>query len=161
MTLINTTLCYIEKDDSYLMIHRNKKQNDCNKDKWIGIGGKFEEGESPEECCVREVKEETGLVLNSFEYRGIVTFVSKEQNEIYYELMHLFWSDDFSGDVNFSECNEGDLEWVKKEQMNNLPHWQGDELFLDLISKKSPFFSLKLVYEKGKLINHALTICQN
>lgn len=161
MNLINTSLCYIEKNDSYLMIHRTKKENDCNKDKWIGIGGKFEEGESPEECACREVLEETGITLNSFEYRGIVTFVSTDEKGVYYELMHLFWSNDFSqnGDA-LPECNEGDLEWVKKDKMNDLPHWKGDELFLDLIARNSPFFSLKLIYENGQLTDHKLTICQ-
>lgn len=161
MTAINTSLCYIEKDGCYLMLHRTKKENDYNKDKWIGIGGKFEEGESPEECACREVLEETGLQLNSFEYRGIVTFVSKDEKGTCYELMHLFWSNDFTQkEDKFSECDEGDLQWVKIEKMNDLPHWKGDELFLELIAKKSPFFSLKLIYENGQLIDHKLTICQ-
>lgn len=158
MLMINTTLCYIEKDDCYLMLHRVKKEKDYNKDKWIGIGGKFEEDESPEDCVKREVLEETGLKLNSAEYRGIVTFVSKEKRaegvESYYEFMHLFWSDDFEGKL--LECDEGDLQWVPKTKMNELPHWEGDEIFLDLLDKKVPFFSLKLVYEDGVLIKHEL-----
>lgn len=142
----NTTLIYIEKDSKYLMLHRTKKQNDYNHDKWIGIGGKFEETESPEECILREVKEETGLSLNGMEYRGIVTFVSDGN---FTEYMHIFWSDDFSGDL--LECDEGELEWIEKSRMNELPHWKGDEIFLKLIELKVPFFSLKLVYDSGNL----------
>ena len=152
--MINTTLCYLEKDKQYLMIHRIKKKNDCNHDKWIGIGGKFEEGESPEDCARREVFEETGLKVGKLEYRGIVTFVSKTGNEVYYELMHLFWSDDFDAVSSLPQCDEGELEWIPKSEMNKLPHWQGDEIFLDLIDQENqrvPFFSLKLVYENDKL----------
>lgn len=153
----NTTLCYIQKNNSYLMIHRTKKKNDYNKDKWIGIGGKIEEGESPKECIFREVKEETGLSLNSAEYRGIVTFVSQEKDEFYCEFMHLFWSNDFSGELsNLSFCDEGDLEWIPISKMNELPHWKGDEIFLDLIKSNYPFFSLKLVYKNGDLINYKI-----
>lgn len=128
------------------MLHRIKKQNDINKDKWIGIGGKFEEGESPEECALREVKEETGLTLKSYEYRGIVTFVSDNN---FTEFMHIFWSDDFEGEI--IDCDEGKLEWIEKSKLNDFEHWKGDEIFLDLINKKVPFFSLKLVYESGIL----------
>ncbi len=142
----NTSLCYIEKDKKYLMLHRTKKQNDYNHDKWIGIGGKFEEGESPEECILREVKEETGLILTSLDYRGIVTFVSDDN---FTEYMHIFYSDSFTG--NLIECDEGNLEWVDKEKMNDLPHWKGDEIFLKLLDKKVPFFSLKLIYTNGLL----------
>ena len=142
----NTSLCYIEKDKKYLMLHRTKKQNDYNHDKWIGIGGKFEEGESPEECILREVKEETGLILTSLDYRGIVTFVSDDN---FTEYMHIFYSDSFTG--NLIECDEGNLEWVDKEKMNDLPHWKGDEIFLELLDKKVPFFSLKLIYTNGLL----------
>ncbi len=161
--MINTTLCYIEKADSYLMIHRTKKKNDCNHDKWIGIGGKFEEGESPFDCVRREVCEETGIVLKKAEYRGIVTFVSRETAksgkpapETYYELMHLFWCCDFEEPASLAACDEGELEWVPKAKMNELPHWQGDEIFLDLLNKKVPFFSLKLEYLDGRLINSVL-----
>lgn len=168
--MINTTLCYIQKQDKYLMLHRTKKQNDLNKDKWIGIGGKFENCESPQDCIRREVLEETGLSLKSEKYCGIVTFVDlsgtdffikdgkivKSQNQEsknalpFTEYMHLFWSDDFTGTEKI--CDEGDLEWVPISKMNDLPHWQGDEIFLDLIAKKVPFFSLKLVYKDSKLV---------
>ncbi len=156
--MINTTLCYIEKNNSYLMIHRTKKKNDCNHDKWIGIGGKFEECESPQDCVVREVLEETGIVLKKAEYRGIITFVSKDDDEVYYELMHLFYSKDFilPPDNKLPSCDEGILEWIPKDKMNDLPHWQGDEIFLDLLDKKVPFFSLKLIYENGILIDSKL-----
>ncbi len=147
----NTTLVYIEKDSKYLMLHRTKKQNDYNHDKWIGIGGKFEEAESPEECILREAKEETGLTLNEMEYRGIVTFVSDGN---FTEYMHIFWSDSFSGEL--AECDEGELEWVEKSRMNELPHWKGDEIFLKLLELRVPFFSLKLVYEKGILLSATL-----
>ncbi len=147
----NTTLVYIEKDSKYLMLHRTKKQNDYNHDKWIGIGGKFEETESPEECILRETKEETGLTLNEIEYRGIVTFVSDEN---FTEYMHIFWSNNFSGALK--ECDEGELEWIEKSRMNALPHWKGDEIFLKLLELRAPFFSLKLVYEKGILLSATL-----
>ena len=147
----NTTLIYIENDSKYLMLHRTKKEHDCIKGKWIGIGGKFNETESPEECVVREVKEETGLTLLSMEYRGIVTFVSDGN---FTEYMHIFWSKDFSGTL--CECDEGELEWIEKSKMNALPHWKGDEIFLNLLELRVPFFSLKLVYEKGVLLKAVL-----
>lgn len=160
--MVNTTLCYIEKDNSYLMLHRTKKPNDYNHDKWIGIGGKFENGESPEECAVREIFEETGLCVKkeNLEYFGIVTFLDLAENnedisKSYTEFMHIFRSKIFSGTVNLS-CDEGELEWVPINKMNNLPHWKGDEIFLDLISKNSPFFSLKLTYKKGELLDAVL-----
>lgn len=146
----NTTLCYIEKDGSYLMIHRVKKVNDINKDKWIGVGGKFEDGETPFDCVRREVLEETGLIPNKLNYRGLVTFVS---NEFGTEYMHLFHTDDFCGKL-IEECDEGNLEWVDKDKITNLPLWEGDKIFLELLSKDVPFFSLKLVYEGEKLISH-------
>lgn len=142
----NTTLCHIEKDGKYLMLHRVKKENDLNKDKWVGIGGKFEDRESPEESNIREVYEETGLTLKSARYCGIVTFVSDKWET---EYMHIFHSDSFSGEVR--ECDEGVLEWVDKNKLLDLPLWEGDKIFLRLIDEKSPFFSLKLVYEGEKL----------
>ena len=147
----NTTLCHIEKDGKYLMLHRTVKENDLNKDKWIGIGGKFEDKESPEECNLRETLEETGLTLNSYRYCGIVTFVSDKWET---EYMHIFYSDDFSGEVK--ECDEGVLSWVKIPEIYNLPLWEGDKIFLKLIEEKAPFFSLKLVYEGEKLVNAVL-----
>ena len=149
----NTTLCYIEKDGKYLMMHRVKKENDCNKDKWIGIGGKFEDGESPEECMMREVREETGLEITSWKYRGIVTFVSDVWET---EYMHLFTSCDFKGTpVKSEDCAEGNLEWVEKEKIKELPLWEGDKIFLDLLCEDREFFSLKLVY-KGESLAEAV-----
>lgn len=153
--MTNTTLCYIEKDQKYLMLHRVKKINDLNKDKWIGIGGKLENCESPHDCIRREVKEESGLELCKIEYRGFVTFVDMtDEKNPYTEYMHLFWTDDFKGQLKI--CDEGDLEWVLKSKMKELPHWEGDEIFLDLIEKKAPFFSLKLVYKNGVLLESVL-----
>lgn len=148
---INTTLCYIEKDGSYLMLHRVKKKNDINQDKWIGIGGKFEDGESPEDCVLREAREETGLTLLRPEYRGIVTFVSDQYPT---EYMHLFWADRFTG--NIKECNEGVLEWIRKEALMRLPMWEGDKIFLRLLEEKAPFFSLKLCYRGDTLVEAVL-----
>lgn len=146
-----TTLCYIEKDDSYLMLHRVSKKNDINHDKWIGVGGHFEHGESPEDCLKREVMEETGLTLNSSQFRGIVTFVSDDDPA---EYMCLFTSTDFSGDL--IDCDEGKLEWVKISEIENLELWEGDKIFLRLLKEKAPFFSLKLVYKNGALIEKEL-----
>ncbi len=146
-----TTLCYLEKDDSYLMLHRVSKKNDINHDKWIGVGGHFEHAESPEDCLKREVQEETGLTLNSFEFRGIVTFVSDDSEA---EYMHLFTSKDFYGEMR--ECDEGKLEWVKIDKIESLELWEGDKIFLRLLKEKSPFFSLKLVYKNGDLVHKEL-----
>ncbi|MDD4163897.1 MAG: 8-oxo-dGTP diphosphatase [Eubacteriales bacterium] len=143
----NTTLCYIEKDGKYLMLHRTKKSLDENRDKWIGIGGKFEDKESPEDCVMREVREETGLTLTDYCYRGIVTFVSDVWQT---EYMHLFTSDSFTGEI--TACDEGELLWVKKENVYDLCLWEGDKLFLKLLQQKIPFFSLKLEYQQDKLI---------
>ena len=147
----NTTLCHIERDGKYLMLHRTIKENDLNNDKWIGIGGKFEDKESPEECNFRETLEETGLTLNSYKYCGIVTFVSDKWET---EYMHIFHSDDFSGEVK--ECDEGTLCWVEIPEIYNLPIWEGDKIFLRLIENNVPFFSLKLEYEGDILINAVL-----
>ncbi len=150
--MINTTLCHLEKDGKYLMLHRIKKENDLNKDKWIGIGGKFEDKESPEQCNAREVLEETGLTVHSAKYRGIVTFVSDKWET---EYMHIFTSNDFSGEI--TECNEGKLEWIDKNELLNLNIWEGDKIFLKLISSPfTPFFSLRLEYIGDKLISAIL-----
>ena len=142
--MVNTTLCYIEKDGAYLMLHRVKKENDLNRDKWVGIGGKLEAGESPHECAMREIKEETGLVATDLQYRGLVTFVSEKYGT---EYMHLFTVKSFSGDL-IDDCNEGVLEWVDKSQVTSLPIWEGDKIFLELLNGETRFFSLKLVYDK-------------
>ena len=147
----NTTLCYILQNGKCLMLHRVKKENDLNRDKWIGIGGKFEDKESPEECLVREVREETGLELTRYRYRGIVTFVSDRWPT---EYMHLFTADAFTGTLK--ECDEGVLEWLDWEQLTQIPHWEGDELFLRLLEQEEPFFSLKLCYEGETLVYAAL-----
>ncbi len=146
-----TTLCYIEKDDAYLMLHRVSKKNDINHDKWIGVGGHFEKNESPEDCLLREVKEETGLSLTSWRFRGIVTFVSDGD---FNEYMCVYTADGFSGEVR--ECDEGVLEWVKKEDIEKLELWEGDKIFLRLLAQNAPFFSLKLVYENGVLTSAVL-----
>lgn len=146
-----TTLCYIENEDSYLMLHRVKKEKDINKDKWIGVGGHFEDGESPEECLLREVREETGLKLTSFRLRGIVTF----STDIYpTEYMFLYTADGYEGEI--TECNEGNLEWVKKREVYNLPIWEGDKVFFRLLEEEAPVFSLKLRYEDGCLVETVL-----
>ena len=148
----NTTLCHIEKDGKYLMLHRIKKENDLNHDKWVGIGGKFEDGESPEQCNRRETLEETGLTLNSARYCGIVTFVSDKWET---EYMHIFVSTDFSGTLR--ECDEGVLEWVDKAEIYNLPLWEGDKIFLRLIeNQNTPFFSLRLEYMGERLVSAIL-----
>ena len=147
----NTTLCYIEKDGKYLMLHRIKKENDLNHDKWIGVGGKFEDKESPEECVIRETLEETGLLLKRIEYKGIITFISDTWET---EYMHLFVGKEFEG--NLKECDEGVLEWIDKDKVAELPSWEGDRLFLDLMTKDVPFFSMKLVYEGDKLVEAKL-----
>lgn len=146
-----TTLCYIEKDNKYLMLHRTTKANDENHDKWIGVGGHFEKGESPEDCLLREVKEETGLELKAFDFRGIVTFVSDENPA---EYMCLYTAKEFSGTQ--IPCSEGQLEWVEKSKITELNLWEGDKIFLDLLTKDIPFFSLKLVYKNGNLIHKEL-----
>ena len=148
----NTTLCYIEKDGKYLMLHRIKKKNDENKDKWVGIGGKFESGESPFDCVRREITEETDLIANKLSYRGIVTFVS----DIYgTEYMHLFTCTDFSGKLKES-CDEGHPEWVNIDEVDKLPIWEGDKIFFKLLRENAPFFSLKLVYQGDALISHTI-----
>lgn len=139
--MINTTLCYLERDGKYLMLHRVKKANDPSHDKWIGVGGKFEDGESPEECALRETREETGLTLTSYRYRGLVTFVSDRRET---EYMHLFTADAWEGEL--TACDEGELVWVEKSRLSALPIWEGDKLFFRLLDEDIPFFSLKLTY---------------
>ena len=146
-----TTLCYIERDGQYLMLHRVKKEQDENRDKWIGIGGKFEDRESPEDCLLREVREETGLTLNSWRYCGIITFVSDRWPT---EYMHLFHTEDFCGEL--IDCDEGVLTWIGKEELLKLPMWEGDRIFLKLMDQRVPFFSLKLVYEGETLVSARL-----
>ncbi len=148
----NTTLCHIEKDGKYLMLHRIKKKNDLNFDKWIGIGGKFEDKESPEQCNRREVFEETGLTLGASKYCGIVTFVSDIWET---EYMHIFTSSNFSGTIK--ECDEGVLEWVDKDKVSGLALWEGDKIFLNLIKQPDcPFFSLRLEYKGERLVSAIL-----
>lgn len=146
-----TTLCYIDDGERYLMLHRIKKKVDINKDKWIGVGGKFEDKESPEECLIREVKEETGLLLTSYRLRGIVTFVSDRWIT---EYMFLYTADGYEGEIQ--TCNEGTLEWVPKNELGKLNLWTGDKIFLKLLKEEVPFFSLKLSYEGDTLIYAAL-----
>lgn len=147
----DTTLCYIRQGTRCLMLHRIKKENDMNRDKWIGIGGKFEGTESPEECLLREAREETGLTLTDWRYRGIVTFVSDRWPA---EQMHLFTADGFTGELK--ECDEGVLEWLEWSELTRIPHWEGDEIFLRLIEEDAPFFSLKVCYEGDRLVAAAL-----
>jgi len=146
-----TTLCYLERGDSYLMLHRVKKEHDINKDKWIGVGGRFEDKESPIDCMKREIKEETGFCVKDYRYRGIVTFVSDVCET---EYMHLFTVTDWDGTQIV--CDEGDLEWIKKEDLYALPMWEGDKIFLKLLFDDAPFFSLKLVYRGDTLVSHQL-----
>ncbi len=146
-----TTLCYIEKNGMYLMMHRVKKENDINKDKWVGVGGHFEEGESPEECLLREVYEETSLMLTSYCFRGHITFVSDEWGT---EYMYLFTADEYTGEI--SECSEGELCWVDKADIYELPIWEGDKIFFGLLESQKDFFSLKLVYEGDVLVKAML-----
>lgn len=149
--MILSTLCYIEKDGKYLMLHRTKKKKDINKNKWLGVGGRFEEGESPEECIVREVKEETGLILKNYQLRGIVTYISNKWET---EYMYVFTATEFEG--NIIECDEGDLEWIEKEKVNTLPTWAGDHIFMDKLQKNSGFFSVKFEYDGEKLVRYHL-----
>ena len=151
-----TTLCYIEKDNKYLMMHRVKKEHDINKDKYVGVGGHFEYGESPDECLKREVMEETGLNLIKYKPRGIVTFIYGDEStpeERVVEYMHLYTATEFSGEL--IECDEGELVWIDKDKVYDLPIWEGDKIFFRLMEEREDYFSLKLVYsEAGELIEH-------
>lgn len=148
-----TTLCYIEQDENYLMMHRISKKNDINHDKWIGVGGHFMEGESPEECLLREVREETGLTLTSWRFRGIVTFQSDEYPA---EYMHLYTATAKVDKKDTYECEEGKLEWVPKSEVEKLPIWEGDKIFFRLLNENAPFFSLKLTYRNDRLVEAIL-----
>ncbi len=147
-----TTLCYIEKDNRYLMLHRNKKENDANEGKWIGVGGKFEQNESPDECLLREVKEETGLTLTDYRLRGFITFVSDKWET---EYMFLYTATEYEGVI--TDCGEGELVWVDKNELLNINLWEGDRIFLRLLTKETEVFSLKLVYEGERLAGHKVT----
>lgn len=151
--MINSTLCYITRGDQVLMLHRVKKKNDVSRDKWIGVGGKFENEESPDECLLREVKEETGLTLTSWKCRGVVTFLINGDWDG--EYMYLFTADGFTGEMT-RDCNEGDLQWVSREFLDQLPKWEGDQIFLDLLWQDAPFFLLKLRYEDDRLAEAVL-----
>ena len=145
-----TTLCYLERDDAYLMLHRIKKEADVNRDKWIGIGGHFEEAESPEDCLLRECREETGLTLTSYRYRGLVTFIYDGRAEY----MSLFTADAWTGQM--TSCDEGELKWVRKDAIRGLNLWEGDRIFFDLLEEEREFFSLKLVYGGDGLLLEAV-----
>ncbi len=150
--MLNSTLCYITRGDEVLLLHRVKKKNDVNKDKWIGIGGRFEPNETPDECLLREAMEETGLRLTRWKCRGVVTFLTNGPYEG--EYMYLFTADGFEGTLK--TCDEGDLQWVSREFMDSLPTWEGDRIFLDLLWKDAPFFLLKLRYDGDKLVEAVL-----
>lgn len=150
-----TTLCYIENNDCYLMLHRTKKKKDVNKDKWIGIGGHAEGNETPQECLLREVKEETGLSLTSYKFRGLITFISDEYEA---EMMCLFTADGYTGEL--ITCDEGELEWVKKSDVPQLPTWEGDAQFLKLLLEdEKRFFAMKLRYEGERLVEKSVEFC--
>ena len=150
-----TTLCYIENNDWYLMLHRTKKKKDVNKDKWIGVGGHAEGNETPQECLIREVKEETGLLLTSYKFRGLITFISDEYEA---EMMCLFTADGYTGEL--ITCDEGELEWVKKSDVPQLPTWEGDAQFLKLLLEdEKRFFAMKLRYEGERLVEKSVEFC--
>jgi 8-oxo-dGTP diphosphatase len=144
----NTVLCYIERDGQYLMLYRNRKEKDCNAGKWVGVGGGFEDKESPVDCLIREVKEETGLTLTSYRLRGIITFVSDRWED---ETMFLFTADGFMGER--IDCDEGELHWIPIEEVPSLPVWEGDRIFLRLLTEEAPFFLMKLTYEGDALVS--------
>lgn len=144
-----TTLCYIEKENQYLMMHRTKKEHDPNEGKWIGVGGKLKEKETPEDCLLREVMEETGLTLQNYQLRGHILFQSDEWED---EFMYLYTATEFSG--NITECDEGDLAWVIKDTVTGLNLWEGDRIFLELLARNVGFFTLTLRYRGDKLVDH-------
>ena len=148
----NSSLIYLENSrGEYLMLHRVKKKNDINHDKWIGVGGGFEHGESPEECALRETREETGLTLTDCRFRGIVTFDCEGQETLY---MHLFTASGWTGEL--TDCDEGELEWMPKEKVYDLPIWEGDKIFFRLLEQERPFFSWKLIYDRGDVLRRAV-----
>ncbi len=146
--MIDSTLCYLYRGDEVLMMHRTRKKNDMNRDKWIAVGGRFEDKESPEDCALREVREETGLTMLSWRYRGLVTFVNDQYET---ERMHLFTSHEFEGEL--TDCDEGELVWLPVSELDALPQWEGDRIFHRLLKEDVPFFSLKLVYSGEKLLS--------
>lgn len=143
---IFTTLCYVEQDGKYLMLHRTKKEQDINKGKYIGIGGHLEHGESPDECILREAYEETGLRLKNPKLRGLITFVIDDMDEYTF----LYTCKDFSGEIH--ECDEGELKWVSKDSLDKIPLWEGDKVFLPMLDEREDFFTIKLVYENDRLV---------
>ncbi len=152
--MYNSTLCYLENDrGEYLMLHRVKKKHDVNQDKWVGVGGKFEGDESPDECLLREVREETGVTLTSWRFRGVVTFLTDGGWEG--EYMYLFTADGWTGEFS-RDCDEGDLEWVPKEKVPELPIWEGDKIFFRLLAEDSPPFLLTMEYAGGRLVRAVL-----
>ncbi len=150
--MFDSTLCYLEQNGQYLMLHRVKKENDINHDKWIGVGGKFKDGESPEECLLREVREETGFELLDYRLRGIITFTSDRWET---EYMYLYTADKFTGTQ--TDCDEGELVWVRRDELDSLTLWEGDRIFLKLLAEDSPFFSLKLRY-KGETLEEKTVV---
>ncbi|MBO7345148.1 MAG: 8-oxo-dGTP diphosphatase [Clostridia bacterium] len=147
--MVNTTLCYIEKDGKYLMMHRIKKKNDINKDKCVGVGGKIMDGESILQSVIREIKEETGVTPLNLEYRGIITFVSDLYGT---EYMHLFTARGYLGEIDY-DCDEGELVWIDKEKIYDLPIWEGDKIFFRLLEESKRFFKLELIYQGDKLVS--------
>ena len=145
--MFNTTLCYIEQDGKYLMLYRNKKKNDINEGKWIGIGGKFEKNETPEQCLLREVYEETGLKLTSYRYRGLIHFIPDSAEP---EDMYLYTADEFTGSMIF--CNEGELKWIDKKDIFSLNLWEGDKVFLRKLLNEESGFEISLYYEGDKCV---------
>ena len=146
--MIDSSLCYLLRGDEVLMMHRTRKENDMNRDKWIAVGGRFEDGESPEGCALREVKEETGLTMTDPCYRGVVTFINDQYET---ERMHLFTCERWSGEM--TDCDEGELVWLPKAELDGLPQWEGDRIFHRLLKEGEPFFELELVYSGEKLLS--------
>ena len=149
--MVVSTLCYLEKDDKYLMLLRNKKEHDVNEGKWIGVGGKCEKGESPEECVIRETFEETGIKLENLKMRGVLTFSSEGWED---EYIFVFTSDKFSGSI--TDCNEGELRWIDKDKIMDLNLWDGDRIFLKIMLESDEFFSIKLSYKGDEIVDQQL-----